>query len=142
MRRNEKKDNKVTDSVPTSYFNLFLTEQQSSSSRTPQSSTVILLYRNKRKVRTSISYRDRRSDPSKRLAYCTFFYHHVSHNVDAVESAMVIITLDTGCFFCLCFVLNCYFVVVDSVVFCGLGTYTLDTGCCVLNCYFNNVEFY
>ncbi|KAL0219866.1 hypothetical protein P9112_005519 [Eukaryota sp. TZLM1-RC] len=41
--RDEKKDNEVTDPVPTSFFNLFFTEQQSTSPRTPQSATVILL---------------------------------------------------------------------------------------------------
>ncbi|KAL0204713.1 hypothetical protein P9112_000020 [Eukaryota sp. TZLM1-RC] len=109
MQQNEKKDNEVTDPVPTSSFNLFFTEQQSTSSRTPQSGTVILLNRNKRKVRASISYWNRRSDSSVGLEYCTFSSHHVSHDMGVVESDMVIITLDIGCFFCLCFVLNCYF---------------------------------
>ncbi|KAL0211505.1 hypothetical protein P9112_009803 [Eukaryota sp. TZLM1-RC] len=56
MQQKEKKDNEVTDLVSTSSFNLFFTEQQSCSSQIPQSGTVILLYRNKRKVRASISY--------------------------------------------------------------------------------------
>ncbi|KAL0223096.1 hypothetical protein P9112_002486 [Eukaryota sp. TZLM1-RC] len=147
MQRDEKKDNEVTDPVPISSFNLFFTKQQSTSSRTPRSGTVILLYRNKRKVRASISYRNRRSDPSVGVEYCTFFSHHVSHDKGAVESAMVLITLNMGCFFCLCFVLNCYFVYVyDLVDFCGLDTCTLDTGCffcfCfVLNCYFEVFAF-
>ncbi|KAL0216707.1 hypothetical protein P9112_008891 [Eukaryota sp. TZLM1-RC] len=85
MQRNEKKDNEVTDPVPTSSFNLFFTEQQSTSSRTPQSRTVILLHRNKRKVSASISYRNRRSDFSVGVEYCTFYSHHVSHDMGAVE---------------------------------------------------------
>ncbi|KAL0205623.1 hypothetical protein P9112_000930 [Eukaryota sp. TZLM1-RC] len=141
MQRNEKKDNEVTDLVPTSSINLFFTEQQSTSSRTPQSGTVIRIYINKRKVRPSISYRNRRSDPFVGVEYYTFFSHHVSHDMGVVESAMVLITLDTGCIFCLCFVLNCYFDVFDFVVFCGLGICILDISCCVLNCCFNNVEF-
>ncbi|KAL0206669.1 hypothetical protein P9112_001976 [Eukaryota sp. TZLM1-RC] len=67
-----KKENEVTDPVPTSSFNLLFCEQQSISSRTPQSGTVILIYRNKRKVRASISIWNRRSDPSVGVEYCTF----------------------------------------------------------------------
>ncbi|KAL0225680.1 hypothetical protein P9112_013004 [Eukaryota sp. TZLM1-RC] len=55
--------------------------------------------------------------PSVGLEYCTFFSHHVSHNMGAVESDMVLITLDMGCS-SLCFVLNCYFDVIEFVVKC------------------------
>ncbi|KAL0227383.1 hypothetical protein P9112_014707 [Eukaryota sp. TZLM1-RC] len=139
MQQKEKQDNEVPDSVPTSLFNLFFTEQQSTTSRTPQSGTVILIYSNKRNVRASISYWNRCSDPSVGVEYCTFFSHHVSHHMGAVESDMVLITLDMGCSSS-CFVLNCYFDVIEFVVFCGLGTCTLNMGCfsclCfVLNCY-------
>ncbi|KAL0216034.1 hypothetical protein P9112_008218 [Eukaryota sp. TZLM1-RC] len=116
MQQKEKKDNEVTDSVPTSSFNLFFREQQSTCSRTPQSGSVILFYRNKLKVKASISYMNRRSDSSVGVEYCTFFSHHVSHDMGDVESAMVIITLDTRCS-ALCFVLNCYFYVIEFVVF-------------------------
>ncbi|KAL0214486.1 hypothetical protein P9112_006670 [Eukaryota sp. TZLM1-RC] len=81
MPQNEKKDNEVTGPVPTSSFNLFFTEQQSISSRTPQSGTVILLYMNKRKVRALISYWNRRSDPSVGVEYIIFLRHHVSHDM-------------------------------------------------------------
>ncbi|KAL0223632.1 hypothetical protein P9112_003022 [Eukaryota sp. TZLM1-RC] len=140
MQQKEKKDNEVTDSVPTSSFNLFFTEQQSTSSRTPQSGTVILLYRNKRNIRASIFYRNRCSDPSVGVEYCSFSSHHVSHDMGAVESDMVLIILDMGCS-SLYFVLHCCFDVFEFVHFCGLYTCTLDTGCCVLNCYFSHVEF-
>ncbi|KAL0207986.1 hypothetical protein P9112_010573 [Eukaryota sp. TZLM1-RC] len=116
MQQKENKDYEVTNSVPSS-SNLFFKEQPSTSSQTSQSGTVILLYRNKRKVRASITYRNRRSDPSVGVEYCTFLSHHVSHDKGAVESAMVLITLDMGCS-SLCFVLNCYFDVIEFVVFC------------------------
>ncbi|KAL0219063.1 hypothetical protein P9112_004716 [Eukaryota sp. TZLM1-RC] len=141
MQQGEKNDDEVTDPVHTFSFNLLCTEQKSSSPRTPQSETVILLYRNKRKVRVSISCRNRRSDPAVGVEYCTFLSHHVSNGMGAVESAMVIITLNMGCF-CLCFVLYCrYFDVFDFIDFCGLGTCTVDLECCVLNLYFDTVEF-
>ncbi|KAL0205041.1 hypothetical protein P9112_000348 [Eukaryota sp. TZLM1-RC] len=146
MQKKEKKDDEVTNSVPTSSFNLFFKEQPSTSSRTPQSGTVILFYRNKRKVSASISYRNRRSNPSVGVEYCTFFSHHVSHDMGAVESAMVLITLDMGCS-SLCFVLNCYFDVEEFVVFCGLAVCIVDMECCsclcfVLHCcYFDVFDF-
>ncbi|KAL0219670.1 hypothetical protein P9112_005323 [Eukaryota sp. TZLM1-RC] len=143
----ENKDNEVMDSVPTSSFNLLFKEQPSTSSRTPQSGTVILFYRNKRKVRASISFRNRRSDSSVGVEYCTFLSHHVSHDMGAVESAMVLITLDMGCSSSSCFVLNCYFDVIEFVVFHGLAICTVDMGCCsglcfVLHCcYFDVFDF-
>ncbi|KAL0215204.1 hypothetical protein P9112_007388 [Eukaryota sp. TZLM1-RC] len=85
--------------VPTSSFHLFFIEQQSTSSRTPQSGTVILLYRNKRKVSVSIFYRNRRSDPSVGVEYYTFFSLHVGHDMGAIELAIVIIILGYGMFF-------------------------------------------
>ncbi|KAL0222756.1 hypothetical protein P9112_002146 [Eukaryota sp. TZLM1-RC] len=59
MQQNEKKDNEVTDSVATS------------SSRTPQSGKVVLLYRNKRQDGASVFERNRRCDPSVGVEYCT-----------------------------------------------------------------------
>ncbi|KAL0211517.1 hypothetical protein P9112_009815 [Eukaryota sp. TZLM1-RC] len=141
MQQKKKKDNEVTDSVPISSFNLIFAEQQNTSSRTPQSRTVILLYKNKRNVKASISYWNRRSDPSMGVEYMTFLRPHVSHAMGAVESAMVIITLNMCCCCCMLFVLNCYFDVFEFVVGCGLGTCIVILGCCVLNCYFDNVEF-
>ncbi|KAL0223601.1 hypothetical protein P9112_002991 [Eukaryota sp. TZLM1-RC] len=99
IQQGEKQDSEVLHSVPTSSFNLFFTQQQSSFSRTPQSGTVVLRYKNKRKIRASISHGNRRFDPSMEVEYCTFFSHYVSHDVDAVESAILIITLDMRCFF-------------------------------------------
>ncbi|KAL0214366.1 hypothetical protein P9112_006550 [Eukaryota sp. TZLM1-RC] len=146
MQQKENKDNEVTDSVPISSFNLFFKEQPSTSSRTPQSGTVILFYRNKLKLRASISYRNRRSDASVGVEYCTFLRHHVSHDMGAVESTMVLITLDMVCS-SLWFVLNCYFDVIEFVVFCCLAICTVDMGCCsclcfVLHCcYFDVFDF-
>ncbi|KAL0227302.1 hypothetical protein P9112_014626 [Eukaryota sp. TZLM1-RC] len=145
MQQKEKKDNEVTDSVSTS-FNLFFKEQQGTSYRTAQSGTVTLFYRNKRKVRASISHQNRRSDPSVVVEYCTFFSHHVSHDLGAVESEMVLITLDMRCS-SLCFILHCYSDVIEFVVFCGLAICIVDVGCCsclcfVLHCcYFDVFDF-
>ncbi|KAL0204778.1 hypothetical protein P9112_000085 [Eukaryota sp. TZLM1-RC] len=108
MKQQNKNDNEVTDSAPTSLSNLLFTKQQGSSSRTPQSKTVVLHYKNKRKITASVSERKRRSDPFVEVEYCTFLGHHVSHDMGAVESAIVIITLDMRCFSCLCVVLNLY----------------------------------
>ncbi|KAL0215028.1 hypothetical protein P9112_007212 [Eukaryota sp. TZLM1-RC] len=96
-QQKEKKDNDVTDSIVTSSFNFFFTELQSTSSRSPQSGTVILLYKNKRKVRVSIFYRNRRSVFSVGVEYYTFFSHLVSHDMCAIELAVLIFTLDMGC---------------------------------------------
>ncbi|KAL0223277.1 hypothetical protein P9112_002667 [Eukaryota sp. TZLM1-RC] len=52
----------------------------------------------------------------------------------AVESDMVLITLDMGCS-PLCFVLNCYFDVIEFVVFCGLAFCTVDMGGCSSLCF-------
>ncbi|KAL0223554.1 hypothetical protein P9112_002944 [Eukaryota sp. TZLM1-RC] len=93
-------------------------------------------------------YRNRRSDSSVGVEYCTFLSHHVSHDLGAVESAMVLITLDMGCSSSSsCFVLNCYFDVIEFVVFHGLAICTVDMGCCsglcfVLHCcYFDVFDF-
>ncbi|KAL0226235.1 hypothetical protein P9112_013559 [Eukaryota sp. TZLM1-RC] len=60
---------------------------------------------------------------------------------------MVLITLDMGCSSSSCFVLNCYFDVIEFVVFHGLAICTVDMGCCsglcfVLHCcYFDVFDF-
>ncbi|KAL0206954.1 hypothetical protein P9112_012665 [Eukaryota sp. TZLM1-RC] len=140
MQQKKKKDNEATDSVATFPTNLFkkttTKEQQNSSSRTLQSETVILLYMNKRMAGASISYRNRRSDPSIGREYCTFFSHYVSHDVDATELAMVTITLDVGCCSCLYFVLHCcYFDGFHFVDLFGLSTCTLNIRCFSCLCF-------
>ncbi|KAL0215099.1 hypothetical protein P9112_007283 [Eukaryota sp. TZLM1-RC] len=132
MQQSEKKDNEVPDPpVLHRTAELFL--------RAPQSGTVVFYYRNKRKVKASVSEQNRRSDPSVggegAGKDCTFLSHHVSHDMGAVESAMVIITLHMGCFSCFCFVLNFYFDVFEFVDFYGLGTCTLHIGCFSCFCF-------